>query len=257
MAIDADAHAIRGDGAIAQGLEGAAEARGEHAVDDDDRQREEQRGHVEILDLAHALDRHVEQRNGIAEIAPVEEDGRRQGDAKRAARQIEVMQPRAKVGHLVDENLDDGAKRQRHHREIGAGDAQRGQGQHDAKQRGDQRAGDHGRPEAQTEMDEQATRRIGANAEQRRVADRHLAGVAEHDVEAERDDGEDRRRHDEVQVIGAGDDEGAQQDRRRDRHEEGEGADHDQTFLIVAAPNRPEGLIDRTSNNSNRPGTSL
>ena len=121
VAIDADAHAVRSDGAVAQGLEGAAQMRGQHPVDHDHRQQQQEGADVEILHLAHALQVHLEDGQRIAPLAPVEEDGRVERDPQGAVGQVQIAEPGSKVRHLVDEDLHDGAEGERHHGQIGAG----------------------------------------------------------------------------------------------------------------------------------------
>jgi hypothetical protein len=187
--------------------------RGQHPVDDDHGQQQEEGADVEILHLAHALQVHLEDRQRIAPVSPVEDEGRVERDPQGTIGQVEIAEPRPEVRHLVDEDLHDGAEGERHHGQIGAGDAQGGQGQQQAEQ-GRHHGADHQRgPEPQFQMHQQHPRRIGADAEQGGMADGDLARVAEDDVEAQRHDGEDRDGDQQMQVIGARHHEGADEDR--------------------------------------------
>mmetsp|Transcript_5286 Transcript_5286/g.19868 ORF Transcript_5286/g.19868 Transcript_5286/m.19868 type:complete len:622 (-) Transcript_5286:4456-6321(-) len=177
VAVDRHAHAVRRHRAAAQGLEGAAELRVQHPVHKD--QRRDQTGHHQPVVL-HLVERMAE------------ELGLGQRDAHRALGQ---------EGHLVDQDLDDGAEGQRHHGQIRPGHPQGRQRQHRAKHRrhrdgGRQRGIDRG-----VELQDQHTGRVGADAEQARVPERHLAGVAHDDVQAEQHDRIDHDGLDQVDVV--------------------------------------------------------
>ena len=62
-------------------------------------------------------------------------------------------------------------------------------------------------------LEAEDARGVGADAKQRRMAQRHLAGVAEHDVEPEQQDGVDADHHQQMQVIGVGDEERQRRER--------------------------------------------
>ncbi len=83
-------------------------------------------GDVVELHLLHPLHRHVEERQNVSPSA-------RQIDEQRRV-ELDAERPVGQIGHLVDEDLDDGAEGERHHGEIGTGDAQRRQGQKGAEQ---------------------------------------------------------------------------------------------------------------------------
>ena len=132
-----------------------------------------------------------------------------------------MPEPGTEIRHLVDENLHDCPEGQRHHCEVGAGDTQRRQSQHQAEQGCDDGRRHDRRPEPEVEVHEQHARRIGANSEQRRMADRDFAGVAEDDVETERHDAEDGDGDEQMQVIGTCHREGTNEDRgQRDKGEQ-------------------------------------
>ena len=160
--------------------------------------------------------------------------------------------------HLVDQNLDDGAKRQRHHRQIRPGDAQRRQGQQRTKRRRHADAGRNDDPQRRAQLHEQHTSGVGTHTKQTGVAQRHLAGVADHDVQPVEQDGVDHDRADHVDVVRIA---GQQRCRRQQGQPQDGGhkglAVHLQTFLIAFLPNRPAGLKASTSSNSTSPGTSL
>ena len=160
--------------------------------------------------------------------------------------------------HLIDQDLDDGAKGQCHHRQVGAGHAQRGQRQQRTKASGHANTGRNDEPQGRAELEEHDTRGVRAHAKQASVAERHLAGVADHNVQPEQQDGVNHDRADHVDVVGVVEVKrrGAQE-RQRDKGHGKRLAVHLQTFLMAVLPNRPAGLNASTSNNSTKPGTSL
>jgi hypothetical protein len=118
-----------------------------------------------------------------------EERGLLQLDAHRAVRE---------EAHLVDEDLDDGAEGQRHHGQVGPRHAQRRQRQQRAEARREQNREGHRDPERRRQLEHQHAGRIRAQSEQARVAQRDLAGVADHDVQPEQ---HDRVDHDGLQQV--------------------------------------------------------
>jgi hypothetical protein len=200
--VDRDAHAVRRDRAVTQGLEGAAVARGEQARDHDQGGDEGDGDDVVELGLHHARAGHLEEPELVAEAAPIVEQRPGELDAERAV---------GEVDGFVDENLDDGAEGQRDHREVGSGDAQRRQGEQGTERGGDDHACRDGPAEAEAELEVEDGGGIGADAEQGGMAERDLAGVAEHHVEPDGQDGEDGDRGDQVNVVWAGDQEWEQQ----------------------------------------------
>ena len=206
MLVNADAHAVGGNRAVAQRLESAAEMRGQHAVDHQNSQSQCNAGDIEIFDFLHALERHVEQRYRIRILAQIDKQRRRELDPERTIGHIH---------HFIDQNLHNRAESQRHHRQIGTGHPQSGQGQHDAEQRGHNDADRQSRPETDIELEGQHTRRIGTDAQQRGMADRHFTGIAEHHIQPQSHNGKNRNRHQQVQIIGTGHHKGANNQRQQ------------------------------------------
>ena len=244
MAVDADAHAIGRDGAVAQGFKGAAEAGAEQAADHHQHRQQAGNHHIVIFDIAHARAGHFQPGQLFAQI------GEKRFGERNAQR------PVGQEGHFIDQNGDNGAESERDHRQIRPGDPQCRQCQNGAEAGRHQHAQWQRRPEAPIQLKRQHPGGIGADAEQRGMAQRDFAGIAEHDIQPEGDDGEDRHHHHQVQVIRAGEHE---RERHQGRHpsQAKQFAHPGQTFLIAVRPNSPAGFSDSTSSSSTRPGTSL
>ena len=123
--------------------------------------------------------------------------------------------------HLVDEDLNDGAEGERDHGEVGADHLQRRERQHAAEHGSDQDGGGCGHPERHVQVKEERACDVGADAEEARVTERHLAGVAHHDVQPEQQDRVNQDRFHQVDVIRVGDDDrkAEQQDDSNDKQE--------------------------------------
>ena len=91
--------------------------------------------------------------------------------------------------------------------------------------------------------------RVGADADEGRVAERHLAGVAEEQSEADHDDGVDAGEREHLEQEAVGHDQGQQRDDGDDheRRQRPEGAGVHQTFTRPEPPNRPCGRTNRTT----------
>ncbi|KAG0932103.1 hypothetical protein G6F31_016622 [Rhizopus arrhizus] len=159
---------------------GAAQVRLQDAVHDDQRDHQQRAHQPEVLALGQ----------------DVAADGR--------LGNLDAQGAFGHEGHLVGQDLDDGAERQRHHGQVGPRDPQRRQRQHRAKRRRDQDRGGQYHPDGHLQMEEQHARDIRADAEQPGMAERHLAGVTHHDIEPEQQDRIDHDRFDQVQVIRVG-----------------------------------------------------
>ena len=88
------------------------------------------------------------------------------------------------------------------------------------------------------------------------MSNRYFARITKHNIKTESDNGEDRNRHAEMQIIRACHAKGEKCNRRNGQDPE-ESRHRAQTFLMAALPKSPEGFSERTINNSKRPGTSL
>ena len=147
--------------------------------------------------------------------------------------------------------LDDDAERDRHHRQVGSRDAQRGEAEdgadHDAEQ------GRHRQREPEGEPGARGDERAGVRAErvEARLPERHLArGAGEH-VEAGRDDDADADQDRDKQVVRVARDE-------RDQRGDGEGERaggprHGYTRRGAATPKRPHGRASSTRTTSAKP----
>ena len=161
-------------------------------------------------------------------------------------------------GHFVDQDLDDRAKGQGHHGQIRTRHTQSGQGQDRTKNACDHNAGRHDDPERRADLEEQHTCGVGTDAEQTGVAQRDLAGVTDHDVQAEQQDRVDHDGLDQVDVVRVLCEHRHQEQGDEAQHGSNEiFAIHHQTFLIADLPNKPAGLTASTSKRRTRPGTSL
>ena len=162
-------------------------------------------------------------------------------------------------GHLVDQNLDDGAEGQRHHGQIRPRHAQRRQSERHAEGGRHHDGCRQREPDRRRKLEHQHARGIGADAEQARMAERDLACVADHHIEPEQQNGVDEDGADQMDVIRVA----RQQRKGRERDQPEQHGDilgngHEaQTFLIAVLPNNPAGRVASTSSNKTRPGTSL
>src|ERR1019366_4852317 len=97
---------------------------------------------------------------------------------------------------------------------------------------------------------------VGADAEQPRMAERNLPGVADHDVQPEEQDRVDHDRLEQVDVVRV-DDRDREQHEREDAERSEAETKRTHTFLIAVLPNRPAGRMASTISSSTSPGTSL
>ena len=204
VAVDGHAHAVRGDGTVAQRLEGASQVRLQDAVHDDERNDHQRGHHIVVLDFRQL----VAEQHGLVDL-----------DAHRPFRQ---------EAHFIDQDLHDGAEGQGHHGQVGPRHAQGRQGQDGAEQGCAGDAGGDGQPERHAQLEHQHARGIRADAEQARVAQRHLPRVADDDIEAEQQDGVDQDGLGQVDVIRIRDDDGEQREHGQSRRAQCEHGD----FLV-------------------------
>src|SRR5262249_36285188 len=78
-------------------------------------------------------------------------------------------------------------------------------------------------------------RRIGADAEEHAVPDRHLPGIAADDVPGRRGDRREQKRHPDVPVERAGEDERIEQQQSRERRQ----APFHNAVLLTPSPSTP------------------
>ncbi len=146
--------------------------------------------------------------HGEAEIEVaglVSEDEAADGGGWNAGNAVHALRDLAPV---EEDQAHDLAEAERGEREVMPFQPQRRNAEHQAGEPGGHARRDEGRPEQRTAAAGGDQRRgVGADAEQRRVAKRDLAGIAEHDIEADREQREDQREIDEAQRIVAVDDE--------------------------------------------------
>ena len=92
--------------------------------------------------------------------------------------------------------LHDEGEGDRHHGQIGAGDADRGQGEQGADRRGERAGAGERRPEIDA-LEREDRHGIGADGVKADMPDGDLSGEADQDVEADTDDGgqRDQRQH--------------------------------------------------------------
>jgi hypothetical protein len=149
-------------------------------------------------------------------------DGTRQHERRRhhaegeeivGARIVELHEQRGMLalhGHgdfLVAEKLhhdtQDERVRQRGEAEVDAGEAERRQPDDDRGHHRQRHAGEHADPRRELELDLEERGRVGADAEEGLVAERHLAAVAADDVpgQAHRGPDEDQRQHAVVVLL--------------------------------------------------------
>jgi len=232
--IDRHAHAIRGDGAVAQSLKGTAQMGFHDPVHHQQREHQQERDDPEVF--------------GLAEHMP-EDGGLGHADAHGTFGQER---------HLVDQDLDNRAECQGHHGQIRAGDTQCRQRQHGTKPCCHHDGHGQGEVERHLKVKHHHARHIGPDAEQPRMPQRHLPRIAHHDVQAKQQNGIDHDGFDQMLVIAIGHCQGKQRKTQNGQPAKKPGSLlHRQTFLIAVLPNRPAGLNVSTSNNSTNPGTSL
>ena len=119
-----------------------------------------------------------------------------------------------KLSAQVDAVLHHEAEGDGHHREVGTAHPQRRQREQAADQRRERDRERQRQPEIQLRRGGQDRHRVGADGIEADVAEGHLAGKAEQDVQADADDGGKRqRRHDEdvIAVCLPGEQQGAQE----------------------------------------------
>ena len=92
----------------------------------------------------------------------------------------------AEPGPVIDHPFDDQLRRERRDGEVETLDAERGNAEEHADQRGKQPAADQRQDPRQVEFPDQGRRGIGADRHEGGMADRDLSGIAEQDVQAER-----------------------------------------------------------------------
>ena len=150
----------------------------------------------------------AEQQVGAVVGERVAED-RRPGDARDAVRAARDLDP---VG---EDQVEDDLEADRHHRQVVPADAQRGQAEREAGQRGERDRQQQREPEIEPQHQRAERHRVGADAEERRLPEMDLPGVAEHHRHAEHGDRIGRRLHEDVQDVGVDLEEVGQQ-RQRD-----------------------------------------
>jgi hypothetical protein len=173
-------------------------------------------------------------------LAEAHAERRRRRDAH------DAILPAGEVAPLDRGVLDDEAERDRHHREVGAADAQRREREQRPDDSGKQRGRRGGEPEAHLVRREDRDR-IRADRIEAHVPERDLAGEAQQHVEADADDHRQRDRPQDEDVIAVrrcrergGREKGEREPGRREqRQARRRGGAH--TFFTSARPNNPLG----------------
>ena len=235
VAVGAHAHGIRGDGAVPEGFEGAAPLGGQQvAHEHPDQGQETQAEPVELR---------------LAEDMP--EDGRL-GDAEALGAPREALQ-------LVEGRGAEGREAEGGQGELGAFQAQGGQGQQATQHQAEGRGGEEGWAHAHAQSRDHQARGVAAQAQEGDLGQVHLAQVAHGHVQADEQDAVDGEQGQQAQGIFI-------QHQQRNGAEDSEGQEfgtpeeeetsHGQTFLMVALPNTPVGRRARARISRMRPGAS-
>ena len=132
------------------------------------------------------------------------------------------------------------AKGQRRQREIMPLKPHRWYGDHQRRDTAERAARQHAQPRTDAEFEQQHRRRIGADAEERRVAERDLVGEAANNVPGLRHRGEQQREGENANPVAARIEQKRQQSCRQDQKRQRETAFH------RLAPIRPCGRTAST-----------
>jgi len=204
-----------------------AERRADHAPDQDGGEEDDER------------DQAVEGR------LIVEVDARqvRPGDA------AEAVLAAGERGPAVDDVEGHGREREREQREVDAAPAQDEEADDEAGQRGEgDGEGDRQEKGARREVELEQRRGVGGEPEERAVAEREQARVAEQDVEAEADQREQRdlARDRDRQAERAGEERQEGERRREDQERVAEDPEAGHSSLATFSPISPRGRSSRT-----------